>query len=204
MTEQPDPYVDWIAREAKRAVAVDPMAVERVMARVRLEPRPRTRGAGWRWVIEPRRIPLSPLASAALAAGLVGVGILLGNFVFDRGGQPTTGRPTAVAENHSPRSPLSDTARVIKFVLVAPHAANVSVVGDFNNWDAQATPMKRTPTGGTWSVAVPLPAGRHVYAFVINGANGTTQWVADPTAPLAPEDGLGAPNSVVLVGGSTS
>jgi hypothetical protein len=204
MTEQPDPYVDWIAREAKRAVVVDPMAVERVMARVRLEPRPRARVAAWRWITQPRSLPLSPLATAALAAGLVGVGIFLGSFVFDRGGQPTTGRSPTVAETSSPRSPLPDTGRVIKFVLVAPHAANVSIVGDFNNWDAQATPMKRTPTGGTWSVAIPLPAGRHVYAFVVNGANGTTQWVADPTAPLAPEDGLGAPNSVVLVGGSAS
>jgi hypothetical protein len=199
-----DPYVEWIAREAKRAVAVDPMAVERVMARVRLEPRPRTRVQPWRWITEPRALPLSPLLGSALAAGLVGVGILLGFFVFDRGGQTRTGRPLAVAETNSPRSPVSDTARVIKFVLVAPHAMNVSVVGDFNNWDATATPMKRTPTGGTWSVAVPLPAGRHVYAFVVNGANGTTQWVADPTAPLAPEDGLGAPNSVLLVGGSAS
>jgi hypothetical protein len=198
-----DPYVEWIAREAKRAVVVDPMAVERVMTRVRLEPRPSTRVAPWRWIVEPRTLPLSPLISAALAAGLVGIGVLLGSFLFDRGGQ-TTGRPQAVAEKPSPRSPLSDSGRVIRFVLIAPHASTVAVVGDFNNWDAQATPMTRTPTGGTWSVAIPLPAGRHVYAFVVNGANGNTQWVADPTAPLAPEDGLGAPNSVVLVGGSAS
>lgn len=198
-----DPYVEWIAREAKRAVVVDPMAVERVLACVRQEPRPSTRVAPWRWIVEPRALPLSPLISAAIAAGLVGIGILLGSFVFDRGGQPT-GRPPAVAGNNSPRSPLSDSVRVIKFVLVAPHASTVSVVGDFNNWDSLATPMTRTPTGGTWSVAIQLPAGRHVYAFVVNGANGSTQWVADPTAPLAPEDGLGAPNSVVLVGGSAS
>jgi len=198
-----DPYVEWIAREAKRAIVVDPMAVERVMARVRQEPRPSTRVAAWRWIVEPRALPLSPLIGAALAAGLVGVGIFLGSFVFDRGGQ-LTGRPPAVAEKNSPRSPLSDSGRVIRFVLTAPHASTVSVVGDFNNWDAQATPMTRMSTAGTWSVAIPLPAGRHVYAFVVNGANGSTQWVADPTAPLAPEDGLGAPNSVVLVGGSAS
>jgi Carbohydrate-binding module 48 (Isoamylase N-terminal domain) len=198
MIEQPDPYVDWIAREAKRPVVVDPMAVERVMARVRLEPRPRA--ARWRWILEPRSFPLSPLASAALAAGLIGVGVLLGHYQFDRGGQPT-GRPPAVADK---QPPLASTDTVIKFVLVAPYASTVSVVGDFNDWDATATPMTRTPTGGTWSVAIPLKAGRHVYAFVVNGANGTTQWVADPTAPLAPEDGLGAPNSVVLVGGSAS
>jgi len=199
MTEQ-DAYVAWMAREAKRPVAVDPMAVERVMARVRLEPRPRRRGAGWRWLVEPRALPLSPALGAALAAGLVGIGAFLGHMQNDRGGQNPAGRSPTVA----PQPPLASHDTIIKFVLVAPHAATVSVVGDFNDWDAQATPMKRTPTGGTWSVAIPLRPGRHVYAFVVNGANGGTQWVADPMAPLAPEDGLGAPNSVVLVGGSAS
>jgi Carbohydrate-binding module 48 (Isoamylase N-terminal domain) len=202
MTES-DPYVDWIAREGKRAVAVDPMAVERVMARVRQEPLPVRRSARWRWLVAPRALPLSPLVGAALAAGLIGIGVFFGHNI-DRGGRNLTGGPEAPAGPSSPRSPSSDSVRVIKFVLVAPHAATVAVVGDFNNWDAQATPMTRTPTGGTWSVALRLPAGRHVYAFVVNGANGTSQWVADPTAPLAPEDGLGAPNSVVLVGGSAS
>jgi hypothetical protein len=202
MTES-DPYVDWIAREAKRPVTVDAMAVQRVMERVRQEALPVRRPARWRWLVAPRSLPLSPLVGAALAAGLIGIGVFFGHNI-DRGGQNRTGGPEAFADTNSPRSPSSDTVRVIKFVLVAPHAATVSVVGDFNNWDAQATPMTRTPTGGTWSVALKLPAGRHVYAFVVNGANGTSQWVADPTAPLAPEDGLGAPNSVVLVGGSAS
>jgi len=202
MTES-DPYVDWIAREAKRPVTVDAMAVQRVMERVRQEALPVRRPARWRWLVAPRSLPLSPLVGAALAAGLIGIGVFFGHNI-DRGGQNRTGGPEAFADTNSPRSPSSDSVRVIKFVLVAPHAATVSVVGDFNNWDAQATPMTRTPTGGTWSVALKLPAGRHVYAFVVNGANGTSQWVADPTAPLAPEDGLGAPNSVVLVGGSAS
>src|SRR5437868_11961650 len=82
-----DPYVEWIAREAKRAVSVDPMAVERVMARVRLEDRPRARAARWRWLVEPRSLPMSPAFTGAIAAGLVGVGLLLGHFAIDRGGQ---------------------------------------------------------------------------------------------------------------------
>lgn len=196
-----DSYVEWIAREARRPVAIDPMAVERVMAAVRAEPKPARRGAAWRWLLEPRPLSLSPAVGAALAAGLVGIGALFGLLRIDRGGQhDSTGRPVVVAV---PQPPFSDSVRTITFVLVAPHAATVSVVGDFNNWDAKATPMTRTPTGGRWSVDVPLRAGRHVYAFVLNGANGI-QWVADPAAPLAPEDGLGAPNSVVLVGGSAS
>jgi hypothetical protein len=201
MTE-PDPYVEWIAREARRPVAVDPMAVERVMARVRLEAPPTVHSARWRWLVEPRSLPLSPAVGAALAAGLIGIGVFLGHLSIDRGSLTRTGQSPTVVEPRPPLASVHDT--VIKFVLVAPQAATVSVVGDFNNWDTQATPMTRTPTGGTWSVAIPLRPGRHVYAFVVNGANGTTQWVADPTAPLAPEDGLGAPNSVVLVGGSSS
>src|SRR5436190_23222925 len=82
MTDQLDPYVEWIAREAKRAVSVDPMAVERVMARVRLEDRPRARAARWRWLLEPRSMPMSPAFTGAIAAGLVGVGLLLGHFAI--------------------------------------------------------------------------------------------------------------------------
>jgi hypothetical protein len=197
---QMDPYVEWIAREAKRPVAVDPMAVQRIMGAVRAEPAPRKARLSWRRLLEARPLSVSPALGAALAAALVGIGVFVGA-QFSRGGQfPVTGPAPQVPE---PQAPKSDTVRVIKFVLVAPQAATVSLVGDFNEWDAKATPMTRTPTGGMWSVAVPLTPGRHVYAFVVNGANGT-QWVADPSAPLAPEDGLGAPNSVVLVGGSSS
>jgi len=45
-----------------------------------------------------------------------------------------------------------------------------------------------------WSVTLPLSVGRHLYAFVVD-----SQWIADPHAPLAPDDGFGHRNSVVLV-----
>ena len=46
-----------------------------------------------------------------------------------------------------------------------------------------------------FSVSVPLAAGRHVYAFVVDG----NDWVADPQAPLSPEQWFGQRNSVVVV-----
>ena len=42
---------------------------------------------------------------------------------------------------------------------------------------------------------MPLRAGRYTYAFLLDGR----LWVPDPTAPLAPEDGFGRRNSVVVV-----
>ena len=95
-----------------------------------------------------------------------------------------------------PAAGVPDSARrSVEFVFVAPSARNVSVVGDFNGWDAAATPMQRADGRTTWSVAVQLPAGRHVYAFVVDG----NAWVAAPQAPLSPEQWFGQRNSVVVV-----
>ena len=191
-----DPWVDWIAAEARRPVALDPDARERLLAAVRAEPVPTRAARPWRRLLDRRTIALSPLASLATAAGLVGIGVFAGALIY-RDGQPA-GPPQEVVENT--RLPVHDTVRVVKFVLVAPQAKEVALVGDFNRWDASATPMTRTPTGGTWSVTLPVAPGRHLYAFVVDG----TQWLADPTAPLAPEDGFGAANSVLLLGESHS
>ena len=41
-----------------------------------------------------------------------------------------------------------------RFAVWAPNAIIVSVVGNFNNWDARRTPM-RARTGGVWEIFVP-------------------------------------------------
>lgn len=95
-------------------------------------------------------------------------------------------------------SPRSKT-RSLQFVLVAPEAATVSLVGDFNDWDAARTPMRPLRADGpVWSAVVPLAPGRYRYAFLVNGA----RWLADPAAPAASDDGFGAPSSVVTVSGT--
>ena len=84
----------------------------------------------------------------------------------------------------------------MQFVLDAretPAATQLSVVGDFNDWDVNATPM--TLDGGVWSVSLPMTQGRHVYAFVINGKD----WIADPRAPRTKDADFGRPSSVVIV-----
>ena len=190
-----DPALEHVVAVARRPVAMDPAAKRRLLGAVRAEARRPSTRTRWAWITEARPLRLSPVAGAALAAGLVGVGVLFGLDL---------GSPRVVADapfGQQRPLPTRDAVRDgVKFVLVAPQAARVSLVGDFNRWDPAATPMERTPTGGTWSVVVPLSSGRHEYAFVVDGK----QWLPDPSAPLAPVDGLGAPNSVVLVGGSSS
>jgi hypothetical protein len=193
-----DLALEQIVAGARRPVGVDPAAKQRLLLAVRAESRPARQRAPWAWLTEARSLRISPIAGAALAAGLVGIGVLLGVDLGSPGpaGNERTENPLVVRALQE-RDPVRDG---VKFVLVAPQAARVSLVGDFNNWDPAATPMERTPTGGTWSVVVPLRAGRHEYAFVVDGK----QWLPDPSAPLAPVDGFGPPNSVVLVRGSSS
>ena len=42
------------------------------------------------------------------------------------------------------------------FCTWAPHAAAISVVGDFNGWDAAANPMTRLNEQGLWGATVEL------------------------------------------------
>ncbi len=83
-----------------------------------------------------------------------------------------------------------------QFVLDArdvPNASRVSIVGDFNDWDVSNAPL--VLDRGVWSVTVPLPPGRHVYSFVVNGET----WVADPRAAEATDADFGRPGSVIIV-----
>ncbi len=82
----------------------------------------------------------------------------------------------------------------MKFVLYAPGAHQVSVAGTFNGWDARATPLAHAAAPGVWAATLSLPAGQHLYAFVVDGQ----RWVADPTAPGV-DDGFGRRNSIIAV-----
>jgi hypothetical protein len=182
------PYVEWIAREARRPVVTDLAARERIMAAVRAEPAPAALPF-WRRLGEPRAMRLSPATIGLLAAGLVGIGVLAGGFLMNRDGRTVDQRHAGVAFQ---QLPVSDT--VVRFVFVAPQAQNVSLVGDFNGWDASKTPMDRAANNGVWTVTLPLSQGRHVYSFLVDG-----KWSVDPNAPLAPDDGFGHANSVKIV-----
>src|SRR4051812_5629121 len=170
MSDQVEPpYVEWIARGARKRVVTDQAARDRVMAAVRAEgalPASPIRRI-WARIAEPRSFRLSPAASTLLAAGLVGIGILAGKY-FNNWGVPRDGESTTRVAMQPPVSHTTDT--VARFYFAGPQASSVSLVGDFNDWDAARTPMVRAGNGGLWIVTLPLKAGRHVYAFVVDGS----------------------------------
>lgn len=85
----------------------------------------------------------------------------------------------------------------VRFEFTLPSSAReVALVGDFNAWDSDATPMQRDASGTTWSARIPLEPGRHEYAFVVDGQ----RWVIDPLAPQVPDAGFGPTNAVVIDG----
>jgi Glycogen recognition site of AMP-activated protein kinase len=84
----------------------------------------------------------------------------------------------------------------VRFSYVAGgDVAHVALVSDFNGWNPRATPLTRAQTGTTWAIEVHVAPGPHAYAFVIDGS----RWIPDPAAPLAPDDGLGGPTSIIVV-----
>jgi 1,4-alpha-glucan branching enzyme len=89
----------------------------------------------------------------------------------------------------------SDSTHMVQFVFVAPTAHSVSLVGDFNNWEMDATPLSAGPSRSVWTVRLPLANGRHRYAFVVDDST----WAADPSAPPAAGDDFGVPSSVITV-----
>jgi hypothetical protein len=190
-----DPNLQALIADARRPVAMDASARTRLAEALRAEPAPQRVSRLRELFLEPRSFALPPLASAALAAGLVGIGVFAG-LSINRDGRAPTEQPPAVAA--APQLPDSVAPRVVKFVLVAPQAARVAVVGDFNGWDGAATPAVRQ-ADGSWVTMVSLRPGRHVYSFVVDG-----QFVSDPSAPIAPDDGFGHKNSVAVVKGASS
>ncbi|HEY7878950.1 MAG TPA: isoamylase early set domain-containing protein [Gemmatimonadaceae bacterium] len=139
--------------------------------------------AARRWSVRP-----AAAIAACVACLVAGAAIALG-VVRGRAG-PEQASVTAIRSTASRALP-------VRFALVAPGAARVSIVGDFNGWNPAGLPMRRLPDGRTWEVEIGLPPGRYAYSFVVDG-----RLARDSSAAEAGTDDFGVPNSVVLVSGS--
>lgn len=173
-----DALLQRAAQALRQPIQPTPGFDARVMEAVRAE-----RAGITHWLVRSRAISLSPLGALAAAALLVA-------------GAVVATRAVVRSDAPAPVATATPAAQTVRFVIAAPGARSVALVGSFNDWDPGATPLQPAPSGGVWTVAVPLAPGRHEYAFVVDGV----RWLADPTAPSAAPD-FGPPNSVVTVAG---
>lgn len=68
------------------------------------------------------------------------------------------------------------------FAVWAPNARHVSVIGDFNSWDARRLPMRLRHDGGVWELFVPGIGAGAAYKYAVTGADGVRRDKADPLA----------------------
>jgi len=79
------------------------------------------------------------------------------------------------------------------FVLNAPEASAVSLVGDFTHWEQHPIQMKKTRTG-VWKAQVNLQPGTYHYRFLVDG-----QWWDDPNCTLHAPNPFGSQDDVCVV-----
>lgn len=78
-----------------------------------------------------------------------------------------------------------DGKRGVYFAVWAPHAASVSLVGDFNNWNPESHPMTLLETSGIYEIFVPGLKEGNLYKFAIVTQTGKLLFKADPYARSA-------------------
>ena len=73
----------------------------------------------------------------------------------------------------------------VYFAVWAPHAKSVSVIGEFNGWDAAADRMERREPLGIYTVFVPEAKDGQMYKYCIETQSGELIYKADPFANYA-------------------
>jgi hypothetical protein len=189
--DQLDEMTSALVARLRAMPASDPRARAAILARVRGR-----RQAPWRTVLAEAWQPSMPLlAAASIAVAAIGIGY--GARVMVEPAAPVVADNTTSAPDNGTLVTVSNvSSRAVpqQFILDAPKANRVALVGDFNNWDPTANALQRSASG-MWEVTVPLVPGRHTYAYLVNDS-----LKLDPRAPSTSDD-FGRASSVILVSG---
>ena len=70
----------------------------------------------------------------------------------------------------------------VNFALWAPNAQSIQVVGDFNQWDGRAHPMRKQIPSGVWELFVPNVQTGMNYKYRVRSLDGRVIDKADPFA----------------------
>ena len=215
-----DPRLEKELREYERVLALGkslpaPKApagfTERVMREISMEAKREKR---------PVRLPVlgSRWFGVAVAAAAIAIAYIGGVYTArnravtpvgtvetgDRAGTTTTGKATgtapgatmtAISPGYVNQAAAESGLRFVRLAYVPtdPSVEKVTVVGSFNNWNPEATPLSRQD--GVWSTILVLAPGSYEYMFFEN----STRWVTDPLAVQTRDDGFGGANAILDV-----
>ena len=77
------------------------------------------------------------------------------------------------------------------FKFMAPEAQSVLLAGDFNAWEPESHPLKKT-SNGLWKANLSLSPGRYEYRFLVDG-----QWQNDPECKSYASNPYGSENCII-------
>jgi 1,4-alpha-glucan branching enzyme len=90
---------------------------------------------------------------------------------------------TPMAIDAAPGARAVDAVPGTRFVVWAPNAERVSVVGDFNHWDGRAHPLQSEGASGVWCLFVPDVGPGSLYKFELRARGSGMVYVkSDPFA----------------------
>ncbi len=81
----------------------------------------------------------------------------------------------------------------VEFEFEDADAKKVSIVGNFNDWNKDASPMKLE--NGIWKCTLKRKPGKHEYQFVVND----TDWIVDPKSGTSVKNKFEGMNSVIEI-----
>ena len=165
-------------------------------------PEPKLFGGGFKL---PRLTREAELALAVCLTGIIAFGVGFGlrgrkdaRRIAAATAKGKSATPRIVRRTDTVRVMRGDSVMIARFVYADPAAHSVALVGDFNRWDPSATPLTRS-SAGTWGRTLRLTAGRHEYAYLIDGK----RWVTDRVARES-HDAFDVASSVLTASSATN
>ncbi|MDM8535692.1 hypothetical protein QUF70_02935 [Desulfobacterales bacterium HSG17] len=103
---------------------------------------------------------------------------------------------TIVRLNLLPGNQSTGVAQMVEinFTFQNEEASRVSVVGTFNQWNSEKSPMIYDELQKSWMLRLKVPPGRYEYGYLIDGQ----RVMLDPNAPFIKDDGWGSQNSLII------
>ncbi|HSS21465.1 MAG TPA: 1,4-alpha-glucan branching protein GlgB [Pyrinomonadaceae bacterium] len=127
--------------------------------------------AGERRVPKSRQVPSAPLRPP-----------ILGDIDLHLFGE---GKHERIYEKLGAHPIVHEGVKGVSFAVWAPAARDVSVVGNFNDWDGTRNPMRRVAESGVWGTFIPKLKPGELYKYEIKSAGFPAFLKADPYAFFA-------------------